>query len=161
MLKKTITYKDYNDVERTEDFYFNLNKAELIEMETGKTGGMTHYIEQISQLQDQVEMIKIMKTIVIDSYGEKSLDGKRFVKNKELKEGFQQTEAYSIIFMELATDGEKAAEFINGIMPKLGTPKQEAALKAIVDKEKTGNLNNEQTKEMIAKIFAESEKEAN
>lgn len=117
MLKKTITYNDYNNVERTEDFYFNLTKAEIMEMEMGTTGGLAEMIQRIVAAQDAPAIIKIFKDLVLKAYGEKSPDGKRFVKSKELSEAFEQTEAYSILFMELATDDKKAAEFINGIVP--------------------------------------------
>lgn len=121
MLKKTITYTDYNGVERREDFWFNLSKAELMEMELGVTGGLAEYMRRIVSAQDQPSLIKIFKDIILKSYGEKSADGKRFVKIDEhgipLSLGFSQTEAYSILFMELSTDDEAAAAFINGIVP--------------------------------------------
>lgn len=117
MLKKTITYKDYNDVERTEDFYFNLTKAEVMEMEMSTTGGLAEMIQRIVAAQDAPAIIKIFKDLLLKAYGEKSPDGKRFVKSNAIREAFEQTEAYSILFMELATDDKKAAEFINGIIP--------------------------------------------
>ena len=117
MLKKTITYKDYNDVERTEDFYFNLTKAEVMEMEMSTTGGLAEMIQRIVAAQDAPAIIKIFKDLLLKAYGEKSPDGKRFVKSDAIREAFEQTEAYSILFMELATDDKKAAEFINGIIP--------------------------------------------
>lgn len=117
MLKKTITYTDYNGVERTEDFYFNLNKAELMEMELSTTGGMAEMIQRIVRAQESPAIIKIFKELVLKAYGQKSPDGKRFVKNDELREEFSQTEAYSQLFMELATNDEAAAKFVNGIMP--------------------------------------------
>ena len=118
MLKKTITYNDYNGVERTEDFYFNLSKAELMEMEMSISGGLTEMIEKIVATRDAPAIIKIFKELVLKAYGEKSADGKRFEKkNGALAEAFAETEAYSQIFMELATDADKAAEFVNGIMP--------------------------------------------
>lgn len=117
MLKKTITYTDYNGTERTEDFYFNLTKAEVMEMELSTTGGLAERIQKIVATQDAPEIIKIFKKLVLDAYGEKSADGKRFIKSDELKEGFSQTEAYSILFMELATDADAAAKFVNGIVP--------------------------------------------
>lgn len=117
MLKKTITYTDYNGTERTEDFYFNLTKAEVMEMEMSTVGGLIETIQRIVAAQDAPAIIKIFKDLVLTAYGEKSLDGKRFIKNDELKEAFSQTEAYSILFMELATDADKAAEFVNGIVP--------------------------------------------
>lgn len=133
MLKKTITYTDYNDVERKEDFYFNLTKAELMEMEMGTIGGMTTMINKIIAAQDAPALIKIFKDLVLKAYGVKSDDGRRFIKNDEVRDAFAQTEAYSMIFMELATDDKAAAEFINAIVPKdLNTedaPKLKAASK--------------------------------
>lgn len=117
MLKKTITYVDYNGTERTEDFYFNLNKAEIMEMEMGTSGGMAEMIQRIVAAQDAPAIIKIFKDLVLKAYGEKSPDGKRFIKNNDLREEFAQTEAYSQLFMELATDSDAAAKFVNGIMP--------------------------------------------
>ena len=117
MIKKTITYKDYNDIERTEDFYFNLSKAEVMEMELSTTGGLAEMIKRIVAAQDQPAIIKIFKDLVLKAYGEKSADGKRFVKSDEIASGFSQTEAYSILFMELATDADAAAQFVNGIVP--------------------------------------------
>jgi hypothetical protein len=117
MLKKTIKYEDYNGVERTEDFYFNLTKAELMEIEMSTVGGLTATINRIIAAQDAPEIIRIFKDLVLKAYGEKSPDGKRFIKTKELSEAFSQTEAYSILFMELATDADAAAKFINGIVP--------------------------------------------
>lgn len=117
MLKKTITYHDYNDVERTEDFYFNLSKAELLEMELGTSGGLAEMIKKIVAAQDAPSIIKVFKELVLKAYGEKSPDGKRFIKSPELSEAFSQTEAYSQLFMALATDDKQAAEFVNGIVP--------------------------------------------
>ena len=117
MLKKTITFEDYNGVERKEDFYFNLSKAEIMEMELSTTGGLAEMIQKIVAAQDTPKLIKIFKDLVLRSYGIKSDDGRRFIKNDKLKEEFSQTEAYSILFMELATDADAAAKFVNGIMP--------------------------------------------
>jgi hypothetical protein len=117
MLKKTITYVDYNGLERTEDFYFNLTKAEVMEMEMSTTGGLAEQIQRIVKAQDAPAIIKIFKDLVLKAYGEKSADGKRFIKSEELKTSFAQTEAYSILFMELATDADAAAKFVNGIVP--------------------------------------------
>ena len=123
MLKKTITYTDYNGVERTEDFYFNLTKAESMEMEIGTTGGLAAMIKRIIDDKDAPAIIKIFKELVLKAYGEKSADGKRFVKSEEISNGFAQTEAYSQLFMELATDADAAAAFVNGIIPNIpGAP---------------------------------------
>ncbi len=131
MLKKTITYTDYNNNERTEDFYFNLTKAELMEMEMSTNGGLAEMINKIIASQDAPAIIKIFKELVLKAYGEKSLDGKRFIKNDDIREEFSQTEAYSQLFMELATDADAAAAFVNGIMP--AGLSQEEAKKAIAE----------------------------
>lgn len=117
MIKKTITYNDFNDVERTEDFYFNLTKAEVLEMEMGTTGGLAEMINRIVAAQDQPAIIKIFKDLILKAYGEKSPDGRRFIKSDELATAFAQTEAFSQLFMELATDADSAAKFVNGIVP--------------------------------------------
>lgn len=117
MLKKTITYTDYNGTERTENFYFNLTKAELMEMELGTTGGFTEMVQNIVNAKDAPALIKIFKELVLKAYGIKSADGKRFIKSDEIAAEFAQTEAYSILFMELATDDTAASEFVNGIVP--------------------------------------------
>lgn len=117
MLKKTITYTDYDGNERTEDFYFNLSKAEIMEMELSTTGGLTKMIEKIVAEQDGKKIIEVFKDLVLKSYGEKSADGRRFIKNDEIREAFSQTEAYSDLFMKLATDADEAADFVNGIVP--------------------------------------------
>ena len=118
MLKKTIKYTDYDGNEREEDFYFNLNKAEVTEMELSKQGGLSEYIKRIVAAQDAPSLVELFKELICKSYGEKSLDGKRFVKSKELTEGFTQTEAYAELFVELASNAEEATKFVNGIMPK-------------------------------------------
>lgn len=117
MIKKTITYTDYNGTDRTEDFYFNLTKAEIMEMEMGTTGGLAEMIQRIVAAQDAPAIIKIFKELVLKAYGEKSADGKRFIKSDDISTAFAQTEAYSQLFMELATDADAAAKFVNGIVP--------------------------------------------
>lgn len=119
MLKKTVTYTDYNGVERTEDFYFNLTKAELAEMELAKEGGFNNYLKRVVNSKSTPELIAVFKDLLLKSYGVKSDDGKRFIKSKELSEEFSQTEAYSEIFMALATDEKAAAAFVNGVVPPM------------------------------------------
>jgi hypothetical protein len=117
MIKETITYTDYNGVERKEDFYFNLTKAEIMEMEMSTKGGLAEMIQRIVAAQDQPAIIKIFKDLIIKAYGVKSPDGKRFIKNEEVVNEFVQTEAFSQMFMKLATDSDAAAKFVNGIVP--------------------------------------------
>lgn len=121
MLKKSIKYTDYNGIEREEEFLFNLTKAELMEMEMGTTGGLAEQIQRIVNAQDTPAIIKIFKDIILKAYGEKSSDGKRFIKVSDagipLATAFSQTEAYSQLFMELATDANAASAFIKGIIP--------------------------------------------
>ena len=117
MIKKTVTYTDYNGVERTENFYFNLSKAEVMEMEMSTAGGMAESIQKSVDAKDAPAIIRVFKDLVLKAYGVKSDDGRRFIKSKELSEEFAQTEAYSQIFMELATDADAAAKFVNGIVP--------------------------------------------
>lgn len=120
MIKKTMTYLDYDGNERTEDFYFNLSKAEVAEMELSTAGGITKMIETLVQEQDSKRITEVFKNFIMKSYGKKSADGKRFVKSPEMLEEFMQTEAYSDLFVLLATNTEEAQAFFNGIMPQAG-----------------------------------------
>ena len=117
MLKKTVTYTDYNGLERKEDFYFNLTRTEILEMQLSTSGGLAETIQKVIDAQDLPSLIKIFKDLVLRAYGVKSDDGKRFIKTPELAEAFSQTEAYDILFMELATNAEAASEFVKGIVP--------------------------------------------
>lgn len=123
MLKKTIVYHDYDGNERSENFYFNLSKAEVMEMEFSFTGGMTNVIEQMVNTQNTARIMELFKKIIMAAYGEKSADGKRFMKigpdGRRLAEGFVETEAYSELFMELVSDPKKFADFIAAVIPAL------------------------------------------
>lgn len=118
MIKKTMTYVDFNGVERKEDFYFHMTEAELMEWETSIDGGLSGAINKILELQDTKGLMNTFKMLITKSYGEKSPDGRRFIKSPELLESFIQTQAFSDLYMELATDDKAAAEFINGLIPK-------------------------------------------
>ena len=137
MIKKTITYTDFNGTTRTETFCFHLSQAETIEFECSESGGITKLIEKIIATQDNVKLVDIFKDLIRRSYGEISPDGRRFCKTDDngrpLFQQFEETEAYSILFMELATDDKKAAEFIKGIIPeiKVDTPAVPAAAPTI------------------------------
>lgn len=118
MYKKVIKYTDYNGEEREEPFYFNLSQAELAEMELSTEGGMKEYINRIVETKSRPELVKIFKELILKSYGIKSDDGRRFIKRqngRDLSEDFEQTEAYSVLFLELASDADAAANFVNGL----------------------------------------------
>jgi len=127
MLKKTISYEDYNGVQRTEDFFFNLSKSEIAEMELGVDGGLSELLKKIIATKNNKELMAQFKKLILTAYGEKSADGKRFIKSPEISEAFSQTEAYSELFFELM-DADKASNFVNSILPK--------QLAAEVDKQK-------------------------
>lgn len=117
MLKKTVTYTDFDGNERTEELYFNLTKAELMELQMSEIGGLEKRLRGIIMAQNGVEIMKFFKDIFLNSYGVKSPDGRRFIKNDEVRTDFEQTEAYSQLFMELVTDADKMADFIKGVIP--------------------------------------------
>ena len=117
MLKKMITYTDFNGNQRTDPFYFNLTKAELLEMEVGADGGLAELLKKIVETRDERGLVQEFKKFILLSIGEKSDDGTRFIKNDQIREAFTQTEAYSVLFMELAQDDGAAAVFIKGLMP--------------------------------------------
>ena len=117
MLKKTIKYKDYDGNEREEDFYFNLKKSELLELQVGTPGGLSQYIQKLVSEQDMPKLMDLFKKIIKCAYGVKSADGRRFEKSDELYKEFEETEAYSELFMEISQDSNKAAAFFNGIIP--------------------------------------------
>jgi len=118
MLKQTITYTDYNGVERTEDFYFNLTKSEIIKLELGTEGRLTESLKSILNKMDIPKMIKLLEEIVLKSYGEKSLDGKRFIKSEEMSTAFSQSAAYDELFTSFSQDPNNAAKFLRGVIPE-------------------------------------------
>ena len=119
MLKKEIKYFDFDGNERTENFYFNLTKAECMEMELGTSGGIQQMVEKVIETQDNKKLVEIFKEIILRSYGEKSPDGKHFYKSPEISAAFASTEAYSELFVELATNADEAAKFISGVIPQI------------------------------------------
>lgn len=129
MLKKSITYTDYNGREVTEDFYFHLSKADLVEMELSSKGGLAAKLQAIVESKDGAAIVAEFKKIILGSYGQKSEDGRRFIRSQELRDSFQETEAYSVLFFELCTNADAAAEFVNGIVPQ-GIEKDVAKLQA-------------------------------
>lgn len=143
MIKKTIKYTDYFGTERTEDFYFHLNEQELMEMDYGTTGGIQRVLEKITMEQDMPKLVAYFKEIILGSYGEKSMDGRSFIKidddGHRLANRFSQTAAFPVLYMELATDSDAAANFINGIMPQ--TLQENETVKAELEKLKKANVN--------------------
>lgn len=116
MITKTITYTDFNDVERTEDFYFNLSEAELTAWEFSISGTLTEHIKRIESTIDVPQLMELYKELIDRSYGIKDADGRRFRKSPEILQDFKDTNAYSELFMELATDQKAGGEFISGIV---------------------------------------------
>ena len=136
MLKKMIKYTDYNGFEREEPFYFNLTKAEIMKMELSTDGGFAEFIAKIVQTKDNKELVKLFDNFILTAYGEKSDDGKHFMKSEGISARFAATEAYSNLFMELLTDTKAATDFINGLAP-IDTPiDQEQAKKFLEEKMK-------------------------
>ncbi len=150
MLKKLIKYTDYDGRERSENFYFSFSKAELWDMEFGTVGGMQNLIQLIIDKQDIPKIMEAFRTIILKAYGEKSADGRRFIKSPELSEAFSQTEAYSNLYMELITDADAAAAFINGIVPS-----------EIAEAAEKRRQEEETAKEEGAKAVSEPESENN
>lgn len=118
MYKKTVKYTDYDGNVREEDFWFHLTEAELTQLNLSYVGGMEKRIDKIIKAQNYPEIMRVFKDILRRSYGVKSDDGRRFMKSDEIYTEFEQTEAYSVIFMELCSDSKAAAEFINNVVPK-------------------------------------------
>lgn len=117
MLKKTITYEDFNGETVSEDFFFHLSKAELVELEMSHDGGMSTALQRIIDAEDGKSIVAEFKNIILTAYGKKSADGRRFIKNQAMREEFESSEAYSTFFMDLMTNTDAQTEFINGIIP--------------------------------------------
>lgn len=140
MYKKTISYDDFNGEHRVEDFYFNFTESELIETEYSRQGGLTNWLINIIKSRDEVSLMRAFRALILKAYGKKSDDGRRFIKSEELSEEFAQTNAYSVLLMELISDDKAASEFVNGIMPSgidtsnaLSEAKKDPALAAVVE----------------------------
>ena len=134
MYKKTIKYVDYDGNERTEDFYFNLTETEITELEFSEPGGMTAFIEKVVNTNEYTKMIPLWKKIILMSYGEKSPDGRRFIKSDELSTAFSQTEAFNVMFMEFAQNAEAATDFVNAVLPKSISEKEAQSLTVLTNK---------------------------
>lgn len=118
MLKKTITYTDYDGMERTEDFWFNLSKTELTKLDAELPGGVLGVLRKIIDKKDRKALVDFIETLILRSYGEKTLDGKRFVKTPDMAEEFMQTPAYDELFMSILSDTDSQTSFINGVIPQ-------------------------------------------
>jgi len=119
MWKETITYKDFYGEERTEEFRFHLSKAECAEKQMKYAGGgYAEFLKRIVDAKKQETVVELFKQFILDAYGEISPDGRRFMKSPELSKEFSETEAFSILYMKLATDDEYAAKFVNGVIPQ-------------------------------------------
>ncbi len=130
MLKKTITYEDFNGDTVSEDFFFHLSKAELVELELSHKGGLSEALQRIVAAEDGKGIVQEFKNIILTAYGKRSDDGKRFIKTQEMRDEFSSTEAYSSLFIELVTDTDAAVEFINGVIPA-GMAEEAAKLAAV------------------------------
>lgn len=148
MYTKTVEYENYNGEKVKKKLYFSLNKAELLEMEMRSEGGYDNYLKRIINTRDQNELTSIFKTLILKSYGIKSDDGERFIKNDKIREEFEQSAAYAELFVELATNAQSATDFANGIIP--------AALYAEVQKE-MNNKGISNTKEYAEKLLQDEE----
>lgn len=146
MLKKTITYKDLDDNDVTEVFYFNFTKAELIEMETSHKGGLESYLRDIVAAQNVGEIIRIFQEIIKKAYGVRSEDNRSFIKRPDVTEKFVGSDAYSQLFMSLVTDREAGAEFINAVMPKDLVEKAKEAAVSKVDLSTDVNIDTNKVK---------------
>ena len=118
MLKNTITYTDYDGMERTEDFWFNLSKTELTKLDAELPGGVLGVLRKIIDKKDRKALVDFIETLILRSYGVKTLDGKRFVKTPEMAEEFMQTPAYDELFMSILSDTDSQTSFINGVIPQ-------------------------------------------
>lgn len=116
MITKNITYKDLNGVERTETFYFDLSKPEIVRMQASEKGGYDAQLRSIAAAGDPATIMNFFEDFIRRAYGEKSEDGRRFIKSEELSNAFMQTPAYEVLFDELTTDASKAAEFVNSVL---------------------------------------------
>lgn len=117
MLKKSITFDTFDGETVTEDFYFHLSKADLVELEMSKKGGLEAWLKRVSAERDGAAIMTEFKNLIMMSVGEKSPDGRQFKKSVDIRNNFRDSPAYDVLFMELVTDAGKAAEFVNGIIP--------------------------------------------
>jgi hypothetical protein len=160
MLKKSITYVDFNGKTVTDEFHFHISKAELVEMEASRRGGLAEHLQRIVESEDGAQIIGEFKNLIAKSIGKVSDDGKRFMKSYEITQEFMETNAYSELFMELATNADAAAEFVNGIIPE-GLGEQVAEIGAVPEppqrkREHVEGERPQQEEKVISKADAEA-----
>jgi hypothetical protein len=163
LLKKTITYEDFNGETTSEDLFFHLSKAELVELEMSHEGGLSVSLQKIVDAKDGKAIIAEFKSIILGSYGKKSEDGRRFIKNQALRDEFESSEAYSTLFMELVTDTDAAVEFINGVIPKgmveeAERVSQAPTLTAVAENPEKKTVTRQDLVEMSTDKFVETQK---
>jgi len=118
MLKRVVKYVDFDGNEREETLYFNFTKAEVIKMEMSMAGGLVNYINRLVETKDESAMVTLWEEIILSAYGEKSSDGRRFIKGPDIRKAFSETQAFSDLFIELSTDTAAASAFVNSIIPQ-------------------------------------------
>ena len=154
MLKKTIKYKDFNGEEVEEDFFFHLSKAELVEIELSKDGSLSEVLKKIVATKDGKVIMDTFKDIILRSYGERSGDGRKFIKNQELRDTFAASEAYSALFMELVLDAGKAAEFVRGIVPSDLVPDDASIMDQVIPKLQAVETKKQYTRAQLREMDA-------
>lgn len=121
MHKEIITYNDLNDVQRTEEFYFDLSKPEIVKMQASAKGGYDVQLRSIAASLDGAKIMDFFENFIAKSYGVKSEDGRRFMKSEEISRSFMETPAYEVLFEKLVTDDKYAADFVNAVMRSKGS----------------------------------------
>lgn len=158
MLKKTIKYEDLDGNPIVEDFYFNLNKAEIAELELSHLGGLKEYVTNIVKSKDGAAIIAAFKMLIARSYGQRSEDNKHFIKSEKLSLSFINSEAYSELFMELVTNSEAAADFIRGVIPASLREKIDTVQKIEETKESDHKALTDMTREELIEAFDKLDK---
>lgn len=154
MIKKTLTWTNFNDKQVTEDFYFHLSKPEVLQLEVGVKGGLTELIKKVIATEDHNELVAWFQKIILASYGQKSEDGRRFIKSPQLSEEFAQTGAYETLFFELAGDDQAASQFIKGILPADVQDKPKIQVTDVAIDKNAPELTFDMVKGMTAEEFA-------
>ena len=134
MIKKTITYTDLNDAENTEDYYFHINKGEMMRMQLSEGMALDVKIDRLIQTRDYKEIVATIESFIDLSYGVRSENGKSFIKNPKQLELFKSSEAYSELVWSLYTDEDEMRDFIFGIFPSNLKEVTEETLKKLEEK---------------------------